>query len=345
MGEIENFAVDENVAEKEKILTFIREKHSKGEPIYLRYVVRNHPDELKHAKKLFGSWRKAVESAGVSYESVMKQKKVWDKEKIIAKILELHASGHGMWYRAVVKVHKDLVRAAESHFGGWREAVVAAGLDYAKVMKRPHQIWTKAKVVERIRELAREGKDLRYDAIKASDRSLLYAIEKYYSSFKSAFEDAGISYPLKHSARQNMKIFTIKTRIRSEKSTGAELLEIAKNEGIQLGAVHYPPKLNGYIFVECGSRDELARLIPRVHTAQGILGQEISREEMLNFIVKPTEAELQEGMQVVVTDGRFKGEKAVIKHLNRLSNKITIELVDQPVTIPVTIDTDECRPA
>jgi|GEM_PF-3062742 len=338
---------NENVMDKEKIITFIQERSRNGEQLYLRYMVRNYPEVLRDAKKIFGSWRSAIESAGISYETVMKQRKIWDREKIKSRILELHSSGKDMWYRAVVKEHKDLVRAAESHFGGWREAVVASGLDYSKVMKRPHQIWNRAKIIERIKELAKEGKDLKYDSLKVTDRSLLYAIEKYYGSLGAAFEAAGIPYSRRRIQRgaKELKIYTVKTRLRSEKNVGDEIIAHAKDEGVIVGAVHYPPKQNGYIFVECESRESLAKIIVKIRQAQGILGDEISREEMQNFIYGPRDSELQEGMHVIVTDGKFKGEKAVIKYLNKMSKKVTIELIDQPVVIPVTIDETECKPA
>ena len=85
------------------------------------------------AIRYFGSWKNAVEAAGLNYTHVRKNKKsgYWTEAIIIESILTLPKK-HSSFVR---RNHADLYNGALRFFGSWEKAVSSAGLDYGKIQK------------------------------------------------------------------------------------------------------------------------------------------------------------------------------------------------------------------
>ena len=120
----------------------------------------------------------------------------WTRKGIIDEIKRLHAAGEELNYSSVEENHLNLVRAAAWHFGTWKRAVEKSGLDYESVSK--YQRWTRERVVERIQELYKQGKDLSWRAVSISvDPPLAAAALRPNSGFESWFDAitaAGINH-------------------------------------------------------------------------------------------------------------------------------------------------------
>jgi hypothetical protein len=61
--------------------------------------------------------------------------------------------------------------AALPRFGAWQRAIRRAGFDYELVCKRRH--WTLERVVQRLKQLHREGADLSHRTAAAWDKGFL----------------------------------------------------------------------------------------------------------------------------------------------------------------------------
>ena len=85
-----------------------------------------------------GSWRAAVEAAGLQYEEVAPRHRKWTRSRIVATITQLHQQGKDLSYSAVKQHHPYLLAAARrsDNFGSWQAAIEAAGLDYEQVAHR-----------------------------------------------------------------------------------------------------------------------------------------------------------------------------------------------------------------
>ncbi len=82
------------------------------------------------ACKQFGSWRNALEASGIDYESSRYYEK-WTKDKIAEEIKRLNEQGRYLKPYILRKSGMTkLVSAAEYHFGSWRRAVEACGINY-----------------------------------------------------------------------------------------------------------------------------------------------------------------------------------------------------------------------
>jgi hypothetical protein len=88
---------------------------------------------------------------------------VWDKARIKTELKRQYRSGANLSYNALAKKNQALVSAAAYHYGSYRSAVEAAGIDYAAVTRRPR--WTKQAIIRLIKEAKRNDEDLHWSAV------------------------------------------------------------------------------------------------------------------------------------------------------------------------------------
>src|SRR5687768_6555848 len=88
---------------------------------------------------------------------------VWDKPRIKAHLKRLYRQGANLSYNALARKSQALVSAAAYHYGSYRAAIEAAGIDYADVSRRPR--WTKLSIIRLIKAAKRSGEDLHWSAV------------------------------------------------------------------------------------------------------------------------------------------------------------------------------------
>ncbi len=98
---------------------------------------------------------------------------VWDKPRIKTQLKRLHRAGAHLSYNALAKKNQSLVSAAAYHYGSYRAAIEAAGIDYAEVTRRPR--WTKQIIIRQIKHAKRSGEDLHWSAVTKRDDELARA--------------------------------------------------------------------------------------------------------------------------------------------------------------------------
>lgn len=183
---------------RERVIQRIRELHRQGCDLCHSSAKREHQYLVVVAsdERMFGSWRDAVEAAGLPYDSVSKHE-AWTKEKIISRIRLLHRRGEPLSHESARQRHGALVSAASSprYFGSWERAIRAAGLSYDSI--RRIESWNRARILEKIRELHAQGVALN----NASMRRLGYrgmmeaaARPQNFGSWEAAVRAAGIDY-------------------------------------------------------------------------------------------------------------------------------------------------------
>ncbi|HSE83663.1 MAG TPA: hypothetical protein VLB01_03855 [Thermodesulfobacteriota bacterium] len=94
-------------------------------------AAKEYPKLYLRARKVFGSWRKALEACGINYEESRNRKK-WSREKVLKEIRNLHESGQSLRpcnLRGNGMI--SLRSAATYHFGSWRKAVETCGVCYS----------------------------------------------------------------------------------------------------------------------------------------------------------------------------------------------------------------------
>jgi hypothetical protein len=168
--------------------------HNADDDLNYASIAQEHVALLRAATRYFGSWRSAVEFSGLNYEEIRKYK-MWTRERILERIRELHAKGVDLSWRHISTVVDPQLAAAATkrkHFGSWRSAIQSAGLNYSDI--RRYREWDEEAVIQRLRELHHEGRDLNAKSVEQYDITLITAARRRFDSWHRALEAAGLDY-------------------------------------------------------------------------------------------------------------------------------------------------------
>lgn len=184
---------------RERIIQHIQDFYAQGEDLSHSAAKRRHQYLVVVAcdPRFFGSWKAAIEAAGLDYERISRHRS-WTQRKIIQQIRELYRRGESLSHDAVKQRYGSLVSAASSrrYFGSWEKAIRAAGLSYDRIRKI--ESWNRRKIIEKIQELDREGQDLNHSSMRRLGyRGMLEAAgrERNFGSWDEALRAAGLSLP------------------------------------------------------------------------------------------------------------------------------------------------------
>ena len=198
-----------------------------GENLNYAHIAQDQVALLRAATRYFGSWRLAVEYAGLNYEDIRRYK-TWTRDRILERIQELHAKGEDLsWRHVSTKIDPQLAAAAtkRKHFGSWRGAVSAAGLDYGLI--RRYREWDEDTITSQLRELHAKGVDLNAKSMEEYDITLITAARRRFDSWDKALTAAGLDY----------KKIVLRSPFKRRRQVGAvEAVSVAENGHSRLGA-------------------------------------------------------------------------------------------------------------
>lgn len=138
-------------------------------------------------------------------------------------------------------------------------------------------------------------------------------------------------------------ILTVRTTRGREKTVVNAMRSKVKAENYDIKAVFHPEDLKGYIFVE-GKEQDIKDVVSDLRNARGAIDQEVGLDEIEKYLSEEQEdIKIEEGDEVEVIGGPFKGEDAKIKRVDDTNREVTIELMDAAVPIPTTVDVDMVR--
>jgi len=179
---------------QETIVGEILRRHETAQDLSYSGVTKDNLPLLRAATRYFGSWQEAVEHAGLSYDEYRRYK-AWTNDRIIDRIRELYAQGKDLSWRYVsLTLDPSLAAAAtkKNHFGSWRAALDAAGVDYDAV--RRYRDWSDDEVLQRIRERYAEGRPLNAKTLEKENIALLTAARRRFPSWDKTLAAAGLDY-------------------------------------------------------------------------------------------------------------------------------------------------------
>jgi len=135
------------------------------------------------ARRRFGSWKVAVEAAGLTGKiTVKKPLRRWSRESVIAEIQNWHRSGRAL--TSISKDNQSLYCAAKTWFGSWRAALSAAGFQSS------HRVWSKELIIDEIRKRSHEGVSLSSGDV--ANRNLAAVAYRHFGSWRKAIDAAGV---------------------------------------------------------------------------------------------------------------------------------------------------------
>ena len=204
---------------KEIIVKQLQQWHAAGVPV--KSLWRQDQRLSSSAAIIFGSWRKALEAAGL--EPVRQR---WSRELVIE---ELRKSGANP--RAI---SSKLRAAAVREFGSIVQGYIAAGL---KSQRRPPSLplrnWNVAQTVTAIRERRDSGKSL--SATATEDPTLYSAAKRFHGSWAAALRASGV----KPTEIKCLSATEVIRRIQERQRNGAPLTHMHQHDPQLVRAASY----------------------------------------------------------------------------------------------------------
>ncbi|MBK9118146.1 MAG: hypothetical protein IPM18_00845 [Phycisphaerales bacterium] len=192
---------------REKILAVIVAIAHQSRRLGQDELRRRHGGLMKAAEREFGSWPKAVATAGVTLV-VQKRTPPWTRESVIQAILERSLKNAPLGSTTVQP--PSLAAAAKRVFGTWRAALESAGIRTpapraAAVPARSaetgagapdpaaRQRWTAQIVVDALLARLRDGKKMNALAVYAEHPGLYRAALRNFANWRNALASAGLN--------------------------------------------------------------------------------------------------------------------------------------------------------
>ena len=174
-----------------RVIEHIQDGRVQGRPIHIAGL-----GDLRlaaAAKRYFGSWRAAVAAAGLAaHLPPVVVTRCWTPQAVIDEITVCHRQGNRiteLWKRDT-----GLYSSAKKHFGSWRAAVAAAGLEATRKQ------WTPELVIRELQARHARGHSLSSGAVFRDDCRLGGAAMRLFGSWPAALAAAGITLTRPHPA-------------------------------------------------------------------------------------------------------------------------------------------------
>jgi hypothetical protein len=170
------------------ILKALRKLHKSGADLSYNALAKRKQSLVSAAAYHFGSYRKAVERAGIDYAAVTRRPR-WSRPAIIRLIKEGKRGGEDLHWSAVTRRRDELGKAAfaslqQRLFGSWDRALHAAGLDADEINR--YRKWNKTTIVYELRIRARDHLPLNSGALQHDDPGLHAAAVRHFSTYDGA---------------------------------------------------------------------------------------------------------------------------------------------------------------
>lgn len=184
------------------VIAAIQELKRTGRPIYFSNIPPDLASLYTKACRQFGNWKRAVYAAKVNSYSRRRKENPrrstkWTRRAIVAEIKRRKENGDTLNSASVGRT--SVYRAAYDEFGGWRQAIEGAGLDYEKIRLQPWSVkngmarkWTRESVLEEIKRRHQNGLSLVSSVVDKDNSALRFYARKFFGGWKTAVEQAGV---------------------------------------------------------------------------------------------------------------------------------------------------------
>jgi len=171
----------ESIWNKQNIIGEIKDFYEKNKnftrpPIPLAGAARHH----------FGSWRNAIVAAGFSLNDLGK-KRSKTKEELLTELREMYSNGQLLTAKKMKKKRKVIYHLCLGYFGSFREAIIAAGIDYREFRRKTILKWDRDKIISEISRI-------KSSRIEDMPTGLYRAGMRIFGSWEKALEEADIEY-------------------------------------------------------------------------------------------------------------------------------------------------------
>jgi hypothetical protein len=216
------------VWDKPTILASLKKLHKQGADLSYNGLAKKQQSLVSAAAYHFGSYRLAVEKAGIDYAEVVRRPR-WTKAAIIKQIKDAKRAGKELHWSAITKRRDELGKAAFASlqprlFGSWDRALHAAGLDADDINR--YRKWTRESVVSEMKARHREAEPMNSGAVQRDDPGLHAAAVRHFTGYDQALVAAKID-PVKVRQRKVWDRSDVIAGLKSAKRAGKHLSDSA----------------------------------------------------------------------------------------------------------------------
>jgi len=155
---------------------------------------------LIHAAQVYvGGLRAARQLAGIKPPPRRSPKRVWTPPRVIARIRRRRERAQPLSFSHAPPI---LVAAGVRHFGSWREALLAAGVNPDTVCA-PRSKYTREAIIKMLQREAKRGSDLR--SITLAKTMKLEAVRREFGTLRDALIAAGLGEQLQQRKHGHQK--------------------------------------------------------------------------------------------------------------------------------------------
>jgi len=150
-------------------------------------------NELLHAAAVseFGSWETALYYAGVSANDVGRCRDL-SPERIKHRLRRLCTTGYDLGAMVNRSRDRGFYEAAVRHFGCWRDALTAAGINHANVTRHRPKHLDREAMLHWLRNRQSAGQSVVWTDVCLENRDYALAIRREFGSWRKAIQAAGV---------------------------------------------------------------------------------------------------------------------------------------------------------
>lgn len=137
-------------------------------------------------------------------------------------------------------------------------------------------------------------------------------------------------------------IYAVKTTTSREKLVVQSIAARAELRHLDVVSVFHIDTLPQYIFVEA-TREGLDNATNGLMHFKSVIGR-VKLQELEHLLLpKPVIRQLKPGQVVEIISGPFRGSRAIVSSVSMAREEVTVDLLENPVTIPITVPADTIR--
>jgi DNA-binding transcriptional ArsR family regulator len=217
---------------KRQLATIVKDRYANGLSITHHALMKDHPGIAIAIGRLYGSSRELYKAAGIPMTGHVdrRQKDYWKNgENIKAELKKRYLDGQDMKRQVVCKDSPVLVSSAAAAFGGYYEALDAAGIDSSNYRSEaPKGYWTRPQIINEIKKLEAVHEDLSAAHCLRNHRKLYQAGKQEFRGWSKAVNAAGFDY--RNYSRLNKQVNL--HRVRELRNAGHSIQDIADRLGV-----------------------------------------------------------------------------------------------------------------
>jgi hypothetical protein len=209
---------------RDEILKTLKKLHKSGVDMSYNALAAKRQSLVSAAAYHFGSYRKAVERAGIDYADVTRRPR-WTRQMIIALIKDAKRNGEDLHWSAVTRRRDELGKGAfaslqQRLFGSWDRALHGAGLDADEINR--YRKWDKDTIIWELRHRFRDHEPLNSGAIQREDPGLHAAAVRHFTNYDAALRAAKLD-PEKVRERRSWSKADVLKGLKAAKRAGQHL--------------------------------------------------------------------------------------------------------------------------